>query len=65
MLSNFEGEIVAILSNSKTQPKNGFAYKKTCSFLKKEIQLINVVTKTVDIAIDNLTFKSSLKNICK
>ena len=30
-----------------------------------EIQLINVVTKTVDIAFDKLTFKSNLKNICK
>ena len=34
--------------------------KKTRLFLKNEIQLINAVTKTLDIAI-----KTYLKNICK
>ena len=61
LLNNFD---VKILSNSSSA-QNRIANKKTFSFLKKKIQLINVVTKTAHIAIDQLTFKNQVKSIWK
>ena len=61
LLNNFD---VEILSNSSSA-QNRIANKKMSSFLKKEIQLINVATKTAHIAIDQLTFKNHVKSIWK